>query len=163
MRPATTRIRFASARRLSSNIGFATFVLKIDLRPIERRIEQIIGHEFHAVAGGRADAEPIEPERIAAGDPVERQELGQGLHLPSIEHIALVLGNDERKPGDLRREIVQFDAAEICQRDFRSKVRFTTPPVDLCLDGPHFLVGNDEEITGAAGSDRKRGFSTCVF
>ena len=30
-------------------------------------------------------------------------------------------------------------------------VGLAAPPVDLRLDGPHFLVGDDEEIAGAAG------------
>ena len=50
---------------------------------------------------------------------VERQELGQSLLLPAIEHVALILGDDERKARDLGRKVAQFDAAKIGQRNFR--------------------------------------------
>ena len=33
----------------------------------------------------------------------------------------------------------------------RAPVRFAAPPVDLGLDRPHLLIGDDEKIAGAAG------------
>ena len=50
---------------------------------------------------------------------VERQKLGQGQLLPAIEHVALVLGDDEREARDFGREVAQLDAAKIRQRNFR--------------------------------------------
>ena len=48
----------------------------------------------------------------------ERQELGQRLLLPAIEHVALILGDDQRQARDLGREVAQLDAAKVGQRDF---------------------------------------------
>jgi hypothetical protein len=63
----------------------------------------------------------LQPESIAAGDPVlcvERQELGQRLLLAAIEHIALVLSDDQGEPRDLSGKVTKLDAPEIRQRDF---------------------------------------------
>jgi hypothetical protein len=73
---------------------------------------------------GRADAQPVQPQRVAAGDPVlvsQRQELGQGQLLPAIEHVALVLGDDQRQARDLRRKVAQFDAPKVGERDFAAR------------------------------------------
>ncbi len=65
---------------------------------------------------GVHQAEPIQPQGIAAGDPVlrvERQEVLQGFLLSAIEHVTLKLGDDESKPRDLCWKVAQFDAAKI--------------------------------------------------
>src|SRR5690606_6944851 len=77
--------------------------------------------------------------------------LGQRQLWPPVQHIALVLGDDQRKAGDLRREVAQLDPPKIGKRNFRLSIRFATTPVDLGLDGTHFLVGNDQEIARTAG------------
>ena len=106
--------------RIPADIRLSAFILEVDLRLIERRVEQIIGMKFHAGPGRRADAQPVEPQGVAAGNPVlgvERQELGQGLLLAAIEHVALKLGDDEGEARDLGGEVAQFDAAEVGERD----------------------------------------------
>ena len=96
-----------SIRRIAADVRLAAFILEIDLRLIERRMKQVVGVMLHARPGRRADAQPVEPQGIAAGDPVlrvERQELGQRLLLAAIEHVALIFGDDEREARDLGRE-----------------------------------------------------------
>jgi hypothetical protein len=54
-------------------------------------------------------------------DPVlvaQWQELGQRQLLPAVQHVALILGDDQRKAGDLRREVAQLDPAKVGERDF---------------------------------------------
>ena len=89
-------------------------------------MKQVVGLIFHARSRRRADAEPIEPQGIAAGDPVlrvERQKLGQRVLLAAIEHVALILGDDQRKARDLGRKIAQLDPAKIGQRNFGAPIR----------------------------------------
>jgi hypothetical protein len=81
----------------------------------------------------------------------ERQETRPELLLSAIQNVALVLRDDKGEARDLGREVTQFDAPKIGEGNFGAKVRFTAPPVDLGLDLPHLLVGNDEEVARAAG------------
>ena len=71
--------------------------------------------------------------------------------LAAIEHVALILGDDEGEAGDLAGEVADFDAAEVGERDVGAALGFAAAAVDLRLDLAHFLVGDDEEIAGAAG------------
>ena len=47
--------------------------------------------------------------------------------------------------------MAEFDAAEIGERNFGGALGLAAAAVDLRLDRAHFLVGDDEEIAGAAG------------
>ena len=113
-------------RRIAADVRLSAFILEVDLRLIERRVKQVIGLMLHARSRRRADAQPIQPQRVAAGDPVlrvERQKLGQSFLLPAIEHVALKLGDDEREARDLGREVAQLDAAKVRERNFGAPVR----------------------------------------
>ena len=104
---------------------------------------------LHARSRRRADAQPVEPQRIAAGDPVlrvKRQKLGQRFLLSAIEHVALKFRDDEGEARDLGREVAQLDAAKVREWNFGAPVRLAAPLVDLGLDRAHLLVSNDEEI-----------------
>jgi hypothetical protein len=117
-------------------------------------VKQVVGVMLDAGSGRRADAQPVQPQGIAAGDPIlgiERQELGEGQLLAAIEHVALVFGDDQRQARDLGREVAQLDPPEVGEGDVAASVRLAAPPVDLRLDRPHFLVGDDQEVAGAAG------------
>ena len=63
----------------------------------------------------------------------------------------MILGDDERQAGDLGGEVPEFDAAEVGERNGRTAFAFAPALVDLRLDDAHFLVGDDEEVAGAAG------------
>ncbi len=105
-------------------------------------------------SGRRTDTQPVQPQGIAAGDPIlgaERQELGEGQLLAAIQHVALILGDDKRQARDLGREVAQFDAPEVGQGNVAAPVRLAAPLVDPVLDRPNLLVGNDQEIARAAG------------
>ena len=111
---------------------------------------------FHGYSRPRgwADAQPVQPQGVAAGDPVlgiEGQEVRQGFFLAPVEFIALVFGNDQRQPGDLGGEIPQFDAPEIGEGDGGGPAGFAAPPVDLVLNGAHFLVGDHQKIARSTG------------
>ncbi len=80
---------------------------------------------LHAGPRRRTDAQPVQPQGVAAGDPVlrvERQKLGQSFLLSAIEHVALKLGDDEREARDFGREVAQLDAAKVGQRNFGAPV-----------------------------------------
>ena len=107
--------------RISADIGLPAFILEVDLRLIERRVKQVVGVMLHARSRGRANAQPIQPQRIAASDPVlrvERQKLGQSLLLSAIEHVALKFRDDEGEASNLGREVAQLDPAKVGERDF---------------------------------------------
>lgn len=73
-------------------------------------------------AGRRADAQPIQLQSVAAGNPVLRVEghkISQDLLLAAIGHIALIFGDDEGEACDLGRKIAQFDTTKVAQRDHR--------------------------------------------
>src|SRR6202043_3254620 len=128
---------------ISADVGLPAFILEIDLGLIERGVKQIIGIMLDAGSRGRAVAQPVEPQRVTAGDPVlrvERQKLCESFLLPSIEHVALKLRDDEREAGDLGRKVAQLDASEIRKRDFSAVLGLAAPLVDLGLDLPHRLV-----------------------
>ncbi len=77
-------------RRIAADISLPTLILEIDLRLIERRLKQIIGADLDTRSGRRADAQPIEPQRIAASDPVrviQGQKLGEGELLTTIKYV----------------------------------------------------------------------------
>ena len=57
-------------RRISANVRLTAFVLEVDLRLIQWRAEQVIRLQLHARSCRRADAQPIQPQRVAARDPV---------------------------------------------------------------------------------------------
>jgi hypothetical protein len=57
-------------RRVPADIGLSALILEVDLCLVERRMKQVAGVMFHAGSGRRTDAEPIEPQGVAAGDPV---------------------------------------------------------------------------------------------
>jgi hypothetical protein len=149
----------AQIRRIAADIGLAAFVLEVDFRLIQRRVEQIIGHQLHARARGRADAQPIQPQGVAANNPVlrvQRQKLRQRILLPAIQHVALELGNDERQPRNLCRKVAQLDAAEVGQRNLAAQGAFRPGAVDLGLDLAHLLVGDDQEVAlPQAGSNTR--------
>ena len=63
-------ISTAKIWRIPADVRLTAFVLEVDLRLIERRAEQVIGLQLHARSRRRADAQPVEPQRVAAGDPV---------------------------------------------------------------------------------------------
>ena len=46
--------------------------LEVDLGLIQRRSKQVITYELHTGAGRWADAQPVQPKRVATGDPVFR-------------------------------------------------------------------------------------------
>ena len=127
----------SSIRRVPANVRLPALVLEIDLRLIQRRVKQIVGVQLHARPGRRADAQPVEPQGVAAGDPilcVKRQEVLQSLLLSAIEHVALKLGDDKREARDLGREVAQFDAAKVGEREFGAAVGLAAPLVYLGLD-----------------------------
>src|SRR4051794_25172548 len=87
------------------------------------------------------------------GDPVggfEREKLGKGELLAAIEHVTLILGDDEGEAGDFAGKAAELDAAEVGLRDVGLALGLTATAVDLRFDGAHFLVGDDEEIPRAA-------------
>ena len=109
---------------------------------------------FYRLARRRADAEPVDAEGVATGDPVggrEREELEQGEFLAAIEHVALILGDDEGEAGDLAGEVAQLDASKIGDWDVGGAPDVAAQAVDFGLDGPQLFVGDDEEISRAAG------------
>ena len=117
-------------------------------------MKQVVGLELHHRAGGRADRQPVEPKRIALGDPVhgiERQEPGQRLLLAAMKHVALELGDDQRQPGDLGGEVAQLDPAEVGQGNVGTALGLAPAAIDLGLDLAHLLVGDDKEVARAAG------------
>lgn len=108
-------------RRIPADIRLAAFVLEVNLALIERRFKEVVRLQLHARTRQRANAQPVQPQRVATGDPVfiaQGQKLGQGQLLPPVQHVTLVLGDDQRKAGDLRREVAQLDPAKIGDRDF---------------------------------------------
>jgi hypothetical protein len=101
-------------------------------------MKQVVGVVLYARPSWRADAQPVKPQRIAAGDPVLRvewQEILQGFLLAAIEHVALKLRDDEREARHLCGEVPQLDTPKIGQRNFRAPIDLGAPPVDLGLDG----------------------------
>jgi len=84
--------------RVPADKGLAALVFEIDLRLSEWCVKQVVGVMLDAGSRRWANGQPIQPQGIAAGDPVvgvERQELGQRLFLAAIEHVALILGDDQ--------------------------------------------------------------------
>ena len=60
---------------LSSSVGW----LEVDLGLIERGVKQVLGVMLDAGSRRGADAQPVQPQRVATGDPIlliKRQELG---------------------------------------------------------------------------------------
>jgi hypothetical protein len=75
---------------------------------------------FHARPRGRADAQPVQPQALpqviqfmASSGRNSRKRL----LLAAIEHVALVLGDDQRQARDLGREVAQLDPAKVGERD----------------------------------------------
>src|SRR5699024_6790292 len=104
----------------ATNISFSTFVLEFNFSLIQWRFKQIVRVHLHARTGGRADGQPIQPQSIAAGDPVvvrQGEEFAQGFLLAAVAHVALVFGDDQRQAGDFGGEVAYFDATEVGQRD----------------------------------------------
>ena len=103
------RLPFAAQiRGIPADIGLSAFILEIDLRLIERRMEQVIGMMLHAGSGRRTDAEPIEPQGIATGDPVlriERQEIPRALPSARDRDVALIFRDDQSEARDLGRKV----------------------------------------------------------
>ena len=62
--------RFPTQIWIATDVCLSAFVLEVDLRLIERRVKQVIGMMLHARSGRRADAQPVQPQGVAAGDPV---------------------------------------------------------------------------------------------
>ena len=65
--------------RISTNVSLATLILEIDLCLIQWCAEQIIGLQFDAGARRGADAQSVQSQRVATGDPIlliKRQKLG---------------------------------------------------------------------------------------
>jgi hypothetical protein len=61
-------------------------------------------------------------------------------------NIALVLGNNQRRPRDLSSRVPQLDVAKVLLGYVGWPHRLATPVIDLSLDGPHLLISNDEEV-----------------
>src|SRR5579871_2889313 len=69
LRPSTREIRFlpvvlplaSSIRRVPADIRLPAFVLEIDLRLIQRRLEQVVSVQLYDRPSRRTDAEPVEP------------------------------------------------------------------------------------------------------
>ena len=71
----------AQVRRISADIRLPALVLEVDLRLIQRRVEQIITMTFTPVPVGGQTPNQSSRKGVAAGDPVrlfERQELLRG-------------------------------------------------------------------------------------
>jgi hypothetical protein len=69
-------------------------------------------------------AQPVQPQRIAADDPVlavQRQKLRQRILLPAIQHVALELRDDQRQARDLGRKVAQLDAPKVGQRNLAAQ------------------------------------------
>src|SRR5690242_580224 len=66
------RLAFGAAIRwIPADISLPAFILEIDLRLIQRHLKQVIAASLRLVfPGGRADAQPVEPQGVAGGDPV---------------------------------------------------------------------------------------------
>ncbi len=145
----TTLLVVTEIWRIAADIRFPTLILKIDLRLIDWSVKQIIGVVCYARPGWRADAQPIQPQRIAAGDPVHRiqwQKILQRLLLATVQHVALIFSDDQRQARDLGRKISQLDAAKIGQRDVAAPVGLTPALVNLSLNRPHLLIGDDQKV-----------------
>ena len=115
--------------------------------------EQIIPPHLHPRPSRRADRQPVQPQRIAAGDPilaVQRQEISRRFSLTPVQHVALIFRDDQRQTGDGGGEILQLDAAEIGQGDLGPPVGFAPAAVDL---GPmRRIVVTGMGLVGPLGS-----------
>ncbi|OIQ70345.1 hypothetical protein GALL_480430 [mine drainage metagenome] len=139
----------ALIRWVPADIRLPTLILEIDLRLIQRRVEQVLGVIPHPGPCGRANRQPVQPQGVSLGDPVlrvQRQELGPRLHLAAIGHVALELGDDQRQTGDFGGKVAQLDPAEVGLGHIGLAIRLAPALVDHRLDRPHFLVGDDEEV-----------------
>ena len=58
--------------RVATDICFPTFIFKINLSLIQWGCKQIIGVKLYTRTCWRADAQPVQPQLIAANDPVLR-------------------------------------------------------------------------------------------
>ena len=95
-------------------------------------MKKVVGMVLHTSSSRRADTQPIQPEGITAGDPVlaiERQEVGERLLLAAIKYVALEFGDNQREARDLCREVAQFDAAKIGERDVAVALALAAPAV----------------------------------
>jgi hypothetical protein len=89
----------AEIGRIATNVGFAAFILEVDLRLVEWCMKQVVGLTPDGRTRRRADAEPVEPQSIATSDPIvriKRQKLPQCLFLASIKRVTLKLGDRRR-------------------------------------------------------------------
>lgn len=75
---------------------------------LQRRIEQIIAHQFHGCSGWWTNAEPIQTQSIATSDPVlriQRQEFCQRFFLTPIGQVTLKLSDNQRESRYLCRKV----------------------------------------------------------
>ena len=68
-----------------------------------------------------------------------------------MQHVGLVLRNDERETGNLRGKGSNLYAARVLRAEVVGPCHFATTPVDLRLDLAQRLVGNDKEVARTAG------------
>ncbi|MCC6686732.1 MAG: hypothetical protein IT205_07065, partial [Fimbriimonadaceae bacterium] len=61
------------------------------------------------------------------------------------------LSDYESETRNLGREVAQLDPAKVRERDVRSTIGLIPKRVDPCLDRPHLLVCDDEEVPRSAG------------
>lgn len=121
--------------------------------------KKVVADQLNAGAGQWADGQPVESEGVPAGNPVlglQWEEVVERLLLPTIEHIALELGDYQRQASDLGGEVPQFDAAEVGEWDLSLPPALPASLVDLVLDLPHCLIGDDQEVPRAAGGVKTR-------
>src|SRR5690606_1487380 len=108
----------AKVGRVPADEGLSTLVREINLRLVKWRAEQIVSVNLSTCCSRWADTEPVEPERVPAGNPVlvrQRQELRHRQFVSSVQHVALVLSDNERQACNLGREVPQLDAPEVRQ------------------------------------------------
>src|SRR5690606_11009832 len=56
--------------RIATDVGLPSFVLEVNFSLIEWRAKQVISLYLHAGAGWWAYTEPVQPQRVAADNPV---------------------------------------------------------------------------------------------
>src|ERR1700723_1938819 len=138
---------------VAANVGLATFIREVNFGLVQWCTEQVVSYQFDAGSSNIHQTRPIKPKRVAACNPVvrtQRQKFSESKFLSAIEHVALVFGDNQSKPRNLRRKVAQFNAAKIRKRNIGVKVGFAAPLVDLDFNHTHFLVRDNKEITGTA-------------
>ena len=153
---------FATCSRdkaVAADVRLTAFILEVDLSLLQWRIEEVVANQLHRRPCGRANAEPIEAQGVAARNPVlriQRQEFSERFFLPPMHQVTLELSDDQSKPRDLGREVSQFDATKVRERNIGPAFRFVTAPVDLCFDGGAFPYRQSQGSCPSRRLDRDR-------